>query len=81
MYNSEFNPLHSMSRLDTLGILVLELPQPKRLIHCKSLNTAFLSIDGIKCDIPMFRGKNRLSCYHTCGHFNVIWGIIMVFLF
>jgi hypothetical protein len=55
MYNSEFNPLHSMSRLDRLGILMLELPQPKRLTHCKSLNIEFLSTDGIKYDIIMFR--------------------------
>lgn len=46
-----------MSRLDRLGILMLELPQPKRLPHSKSLNTAFLSTGGIKYDINNIQRK------------------------
>jgi hypothetical protein len=57
------NPLHTMSWLDWLGRLTLKLPQLKRLARCYSLSPAFLSVNGIKCDILMLRGKNRLSHY------------------
>jgi hypothetical protein len=39
-----------------LGILIVKLPQPKKLI-----SSTFLSIYGIKCDVMMFRRRNRLS--------------------
>lgn len=46
-----------MSRVDRLGILMLELPQPKRMAHSKKLNTAFLSTRGIKYDINSIQRK------------------------
>jgi hypothetical protein len=58
----EFNPLHAMSLLHRLNTLVLELPELNRLSSCKSLNTAFLSTDGI----TVFRGKNQAFRLCTC---------------
>jgi hypothetical protein len=46
-----------MSQLDQFSAPVLELTEPKRLDQCSSLNKAFLTKDGIKCYIPIFRGK------------------------
>jgi hypothetical protein len=51
-----------MSQSDWLGVLALKLVYPKRLV-CQSVIAAFLSTDGIKCDIHVFRAKNRLSHY------------------
>jgi hypothetical protein len=35
--------------------------QSKRSTFWLSVSTAFQSIDGVKCSVPMFRGNNRLS--------------------
>jgi hypothetical protein len=59
------NPLHAMSRLGQLCVLLQKLPQLKRLVQCQSFSTAFLSIDGNGCYIPVFREKKRLS-YYLC---------------
>jgi hypothetical protein len=37
---------------------VLKLPQPNRSAQ---LSTAFISVDGIIYDLPVFRGNNSLS--------------------
>jgi hypothetical protein len=58
-----FNPLHATSQLDWLNIPALRLPQLKRWAWYWSLSTPFLSVGGIKCDMLIFRGKNRLSQY------------------
>jgi hypothetical protein len=41
---------------------VLKQPKVKRSARCYSISIAFVSIDGIKCDILMFGRKNSLSC-------------------
>jgi hypothetical protein len=51
-----------MYRLDRFGVLALKSPQLKRSARCY----AFLSIGGMKCDIPMFRGKNGLLHGSSC---------------
>lgn len=43
------------------------------------ITRAFLSLDGIKCYVQMFKGKNRLSCYLICGHLMVICGVTVNF--
>jgi hypothetical protein len=47
-----------MSRLDQTELLPLKLPQPKRWTQC--VNTAFLSVNGVRCDKLMLRGKDSL---------------------
>jgi hypothetical protein len=48
--------LHAWNRLDRLGTIARNSPQPKRAIECYSCSTVFVSIDGIN-----FRGNYRLS--------------------
>jgi hypothetical protein len=50
--------MHVLYRLGYLMILLFK--ELYRSISRFSLSTAFLSIDVIKCDKPMFRGNNRL---------------------
>jgi hypothetical protein len=69
-------------QLDRLGVLVLKLPQPKRMTHCYSISIVFLSIDVMKCDILMFRGENNLS-HHIIpflfeGHLRKILWVFLV---
>jgi hypothetical protein len=53
------NPLHSMYQLDWFRELIYN--HHSITISSLLLIVAFLSIVGIKCDILMFRGKNRHS--------------------
>lgn len=48
-------------RLGLFGIFALKPSQTKRSARYSSLSIAFLSIDGIKCNLHIFRGKTHLS--------------------
>jgi hypothetical protein len=52
-------------------------PTTTKEISLVRISTAFLSIDGNKCYIPMFRGKNRLS--HGI-HLMLFEGHVMIIL-
>jgi hypothetical protein len=51
--------MHPTSCLDLLGVLALTLPQPKRLAQCYSLSTVFLSVNGLRYDISIFKRKEQ----------------------
>jgi hypothetical protein len=55
-----------MRQLDQVMELALKLPQLNRLVPCWSFSMAFLSVDGIRCDVMMFRSCNKPShCHHV----------------
>jgi hypothetical protein len=63
---SSFNILHITNRLSRLDLLASKLPNRREQLAA-SLSTAFLSVDGIKHNTWVFRGRNRFS------HFSHLW--------
>lgn len=61
-----------MSRLDQLHILILKLPEPKRLVQYYSFNIQLPSTHGVKCCIPYSEERTGFYTIFPCGHLKVI---------
>jgi hypothetical protein len=65
--------------LNRFHVLALEAPEPKRSARLSPLSSAFLSIDGIKRYIPIYREMNLFlrpfesNLQGNCGIFFLEW--------